>query len=135
MRPNIYLDIDGVLLANEKFLAQGAEEFIEYVVSRYPTFWLTTHCMDNNPTLAVNNVGKLCKPKTLEFLKQIKPTAWKTAKTEAIDFSHPFLWFDDDLYDDEREELLRRDALSSWIEVDLNKYPDQLKTFFSHHLE
>lgn len=118
---NIYLDIDGVLLANELNLAIGAEEFIEYVVTRYPTYWLTTHCMDGDPSFAVQNVGRLCKPKTVELLKKIKPTAWKEAKTEAIDFSQPFLWFDDDLYDDEREELSRNGKLSSWREIDLAK--------------
>lgn len=128
MKPNIYLDIDGVLLANEKFLAEGAEEFIKHVVSNYPTYWLTTHCMDGDPGLAISNVGKLCKPETIEYLKQIKPLSWKVAKTEAIDFSQPFLWFDDDLFDDEREELLQYNVLSSWIEIDLNKCPDQLKT-------
>lgn len=129
MKPNIYLDIDGVLLANEKFLAPGAEDFIKYVVTRYPTYWLTTHCMDNDPSLAIENVGKLCRPEIAELLKQIKPLSWNTAKTEAIDFTKPFFWFDDDLYDDEREELIKHDKLSSWVEVDLVKNPDQLKTF------
>lgn len=123
---NIYLDIDGVLLANENNLAIGAEEFIEFVVKNYPTYWLTTHCMDGDPSLAVENVGRLCKPKTVEFLKRIKPTKWKVAKTEAIDFSEPFLWFDDDLYDDEREVLDRKDKLDSWREVDLAKNENDL---------
>lgn len=123
---NIYLDIDGVLLANEKNLALGAEGFIKYVVTNYPTFWLTTHCMDSNPDLAIENVGKLCNPETIELLRQIKPTSWNEAKTEAIDFSQPFLWFDDDLYDDEREEITKRDLLGSWIEVDLRKDPNAL---------
>ena len=123
---NIYLDIDGVLLANENNLAIGAEEFIEFVVKNYPTYWLTTHFMDGDPSLAVENVGRLCKPKTVEFLKRIKPTKWKVAKTEAIDFSEPFLWFDDDLYDDEREVLDRKDKLDSWREVDLAKNENDL---------
>jgi len=123
---NIYLDIDGVLLANEKFLSVGAEEFVKYVVTRYPTYWLTTHCMDDDPSLAIENVGKLCKPETVELLRKIKPTSWVTAKTEAIDFTKLFLWFDDDLYDDEREELVKRRLLDSWVEIDLDKNPNQL---------
>lgn len=124
---NIYLDIDGVLLANENNLSTGAEEFIEYVVNNYPTYWLTTHCMDGDPSLAVENVGRHCKPKTVELLKKIKPTKWKVAKTEAIDFSEPFLWFDDDLYDDERNELVINNCLGSWVEVDLAKNMNQLR--------
>lgn len=95
---NVYLDIDGVLLANDKFGAKHLDEFLEYLVTNHSVYWLTTHCMDGNPALAVYNVGRVCKPKTLELLNKIKPTAWRVAKTEAIDFSKPFLVFEDDLY-------------------------------------
>ena len=37
---NIYLDIDGVLLVNDNNLANHAHEFLEYITSRYPTYWL-----------------------------------------------------------------------------------------------
>ncbi len=94
---DIYVDIDGVLLANENNLANYAEEFIEYLVNNYTVYWLTTHCMDNDASLAVQNVGRFCKPEIVELLHKIKPTSWKVAKTEAIDFSQPFLWIDDDL--------------------------------------
>ena len=124
---NVYLDIDGVLLANDKNLANYAEAFIEHVVNKYPTYWLTTHSMTEDTSLAVENVGKLCKPSTVELLKKIKPASWKVAKTEAIDFSTPFLWFDDDLYDEEREDLVKHNALDSWIEIDLSKNENQLK--------
>jgi hypothetical protein len=123
---NIYLDIDGVILANEKNLALGAEEFLKYVIPRYPTYWLTTHCMDGDPSLAIQNVGRLCTPEVRELLKLIKPTAWRVAKTEAIDFSEEFLWFDDDLYDDERGTLEKNNALSSWLEVNLSENQNQL---------
>lgn len=128
---NIYLDIDGVLLANEKHIANYAEEFIRNVVTRYPTYWLTTHCMDGDPTLAIENVGRFCKPETLELLRKIIPTSWTIAKTEAIDFTKPFLWFDDDLYDDERIELTNHQALKSWVEVNLSNNPNQLRTLLN----
>lgn len=67
------------------------------------------------------------KPETIDLLHSIKPTRWDVAKTEAIDFSKPFLWFDDDLFEEEREELERHNALSSWIEVDLSKNENQLQ--------
>ncbi|OGM16531.1 hypothetical protein A2V56_00600 [Candidatus Woesebacteria bacterium RBG_19FT_COMBO_42_9] len=41
---NIYLDIDGVILANDKQAALYAKEFLKYVTDNYPTYWLTTHC-------------------------------------------------------------------------------------------
>lgn len=38
MRPNIYLDIDGVLLANEENLSIGAVEFIKYAVEHFDVY-------------------------------------------------------------------------------------------------
>jgi hypothetical protein len=127
----IYLDIDGVLLANDKALANHAEEFIKRVVSKYPTYWLTTHAMDEDTSLAVRNVGQFCSPETVELLKKIKPAPWSVAKTEAIDFGEPFLWLDDDLYEDEREELIKHNALDSWVEVDLMKDENHLAKLMS----
>ena len=66
-------------------------------------------------------------PETLKLLAAIKPTDWSITKTEAIDFTKPFLWFDDDLFPEEREALLAHNALDSWIEVDLAKNENQLK--------
>lgn len=47
-------------------------------------------------------------------------------KTEAIDFTKPFLWFDDDCFSGERIDLKDRGVFHSWIEVDLRKHPDQM---------
>ena len=44
---NVYLDIDGVLLANEENLAIGAVEFIKYAVE---------HCQ---PPLLANTLSRL----------------------------------------------------------------------------
>jgi hypothetical protein len=129
---NIFLDIDGVLLANDKHPANYVHEFLEYVLKNYPdsTYWLTTHCQGdaNRP---IQDVGHLFDSKTVELMKRIKPTTWlnSPSKTEAIDFSEPFLWFDDDLFISERNELIERDVLENWIEVDLKKDPDQLQKF------
>ena len=48
-------------------------------------------------------------------------------KTDAIDFTKPFLWFDDDCYSGERLALKENDAFNSWIEIDIAKYPNQLQ--------
>lgn len=62
-------------------------------------------------------------------MKMIKPTSWDLAKTRAIDFSKPFLWFDDDLFHDEKQALIEHGVLDNWIEIDLSKNPDQLRNF------
>ena len=53
MKPALYLDIDGVLLANEKNLAIGAAEFIKYAADNFDVYWLTTHCMDGTTGHAI----------------------------------------------------------------------------------
>ncbi|GAC1572965.1 MAG: hypothetical protein NVS3B23_08760 [Candidatus Saccharimonadales bacterium] len=124
--PHIYLDIDGVLLANEYHKARYADEFIRYCVQNYPTFWLTTHC-HGDADEALQRLSLVFDQPMLNIMKAIQATDWNTAKTEAIDFSHPFLWFDDDLYADERADLLKHNRLSSWVEVDLAKNETQLR--------
>jgi len=128
--PNIYLDIDGVLLANDLTPANYAKEFLATVLERYPytTYWLTTHC-DGASSVPIQHIGHLFDDETVELMKKIKPTTWQTAKTRAIDFDKPFLWFDDDLFYEEKETLKKHDALDNWIEVNLAKDPDQLAQF------
>ena len=127
---NIYLDIDGVLLANDWNAANHANEFLRFVIEKYPdtTYWLTTHCQ-GNPNTPIEHVGHLFEPDVVELMKKIKPTKWDLAKTRAIDYDQPFLWFDDDLFSEEQEELTERNLLDNWIEVDLRKDPNQLKKF------
>jgi hypothetical protein len=66
------------------------------------------------------------EPRIAELMLAIKPTSFDHAKTTGIDFSKPFLWFDDDCYQRERRDLKKNNAFNSWVEVDLRNYPDQL---------
>lgn len=118
---NIYLDIDGVLLADIGIAANYADEFLQTALAKYPdsTYWLTTHCWKGE-NRAKEVLAAALRPVTVELLDKIKPTGWGEFKTDAIDFSQPFLWFDDDLFDEEREQLIKFDALHSWIKVDLS---------------
>ena len=127
---NIYLDIDGVLLANENNLALHAKEFLFRVLEKNPntTYWLTTHCQGDSET-PIQHVGHLFDIETIALMRNIKPTRWGTAKTEAIDFSKPFLWFDDDCFPDERASLINHGVLDNWIEVNLGKDVSQLRNF------
>lgn len=127
---NVYLDIDGVLLANDLNPANYANEFLRHVLKEYPdtTFWLTTHC-NGDATIPIQHIGHLFEPEVVELMKMIQPTSWETAKTRAINFTQPFLWFDDDLFYEEREVLIKHKCLDNWIEVNLTKNPDQLADF------
>lgn len=127
---NIYLDIDGVLLANDLNPANHASEFLKYVLEKYPdsTYWLTTHCQ-GDANVPIQHIGHLFDAETAELMRKIKPTSWDMAKTRAIDFSKPFLWFDDDLFYEEKQTLIEHDVLDNLITVDLSKDPDQLGKF------
>lgn len=126
-RLNIYLDIDGVLLSSEGRAASYADDFIRLVLSRWPdsTYWLTTHYWrGQNTTRQV--LEPALKPATLRLLDMIKPTTWGDLKTDGINFKQPFLWFDDDLYEEEREILKHYDALECHRNINLQKDPMQL---------
>jgi hypothetical protein len=128
--PNIYLDIDGVLLSDETTLANHANEFLRKVLTDYPdsTYWLTTHCQ-GDATAPIKSFGHLFDPDVVELMQKIKPTTWTTFKTFAIDFSVPFVWFDNDLYDGEKQMLTESGALNYYVQVDLDNDPDQLAKF------
>jgi hypothetical protein len=129
---NIYLDIDGVLLANDLNPANYANEFLRQVLKVFPesTYWLTTHC-NGDASVPIKHIGHLFESDVTKLMEKIKPTSWETAKTRAIDFSTPFLWFDDDLFFEEKEELNKHGLLDNWIEMDLAKNPNQLANFLN----
>ena len=127
---NIYLDIDGVILANDANPAKYADEFIKHIVTNHSVFWLTTHCRQKeNYTIPL--LSRFFSKDSMKYIKQIKPTVWDLNKTEAIDFSTPFLWFDDDLYESEKQELIKHNVLDNWIEVDLRKDENHLAKFLA----
>jgi len=123
----IYLDIDGVLLDGEN-PADGADEFLEFVTSTYPgdVYWLSGRCQ-GDATATVAQIADLFDADTVERISEIHATDWATSKTEAIDFSNDFLWFDDvlDLLD---EQLLsNHGVLDRFILIELHEQPDQLR--------
>ena len=105
MKPIVYLDIDGVLLANDLNPANYVHEFLEIVNKRaLEVYWLTTHCK-GDATTAYKRLELVLQPKTMELLKEVKATNWDSAKTQTIDFTKPFLWFDNDLFYEEKRTL------------------------------
>lgn len=125
---NIYLDVDGVLLASDRGASARVDEFLQAAIKKYPnnTYWLTTYCW-NGVNRAVEALSPYVVLDTLKLLGQVKPTTWRDHKTEGIDFSQPFLWFDDNLSLSSRTVLEKHNVLSDWIEVNLYKNPNQLK--------
>jgi hypothetical protein len=96
----------------------------------YSTYWLTTHCQ-GDASVPIQHIGHLFDTQTVELMKRIKPTKWETAKTRAIDFTRPFLWFDDNLFYEEEQTLVAHNAIDNLILIDLHKDPSQLAKFVS----
>jgi len=129
MNMNIYLDIDGVLLIDEKHASPYADEFLQHMLKKYPdsTYWLTTHNWQGE-NRAKEVLAPYLKPETVELLVKIKPSEWKELKTDAIDFSQDFLWFDDDLWPEELKTLEENNSTGNFIMIDLSKDPEMLKS-------
>lgn len=125
---NIYLDIDGVLMANEQRVSNYHHEFVDHLVNKYPVYWLTTHCK-GDASFTLNHLKMFFHSETMKLFERIMPTNWETLKTEAIDFSQPFLWFDDDVFTAEKEILKQHNCFDSWVEIDLGKDENQLSKY------
>jgi len=108
----LYLDIDGVLLtAKHTRAADGVDEFVGFVTTRFECYWLTTHCKGDSRT-ALKYLEQFIQPKTIKKLEYaVRPTNWDALKTEAIDFESDFYWLDDRPLQVERK-CLEDNALS-----------------------
>jgi len=118
---NLYLDIDGVLIdAKNQKAADGLEDFLLYITSRFHCFWLTTHCR-GGVNASIKYLTQFLDTSLLQLLQKVRPTNWDTLKTEAIDFSTPFFWLDDQPFEAEKAILRKRAAMESLIVVDLKQ--------------
>jgi len=123
---NIYLDIDGVLVSKYHEPVEGLKEFLERITGVHDCYWLTTHCRDGKNERAVEQLEAVYGAGILESANKIKPTAWQTFKTEAIDFSQDFRWLDDYVMLYEETILKKENAHSKLILINLQTNPKQL---------
>ena len=125
---NIYLDIDGVLLHRQKNRAPiGVDYFLrtlnKLIMSGNDVYWLNTHCNGDASTAVKYIEPYLTRHRSTAIIELIKPTTW-TVKTQGIDFSKPFLWFDDKpLGWADKEAMKTHGATDSLVIIDLNKHP------------
>ncbi|PIZ99735.1 MAG: hypothetical protein COX77_00655 [Candidatus Komeilibacteria bacterium CG_4_10_14_0_2_um_filter_37_10] len=124
---NLYLDIDGTIITKQGQEANHLEEFLIYATTNYDCYWLSTH-VQGDATDALRYLESVVSEKSMILLKQFKPTSWSNLKTEAIDFTQPFVWLDDCVFTPEKVILKNRGVLDSLIEIDLKNNPDQLLT-------
>lgn len=117
-RLNIYFDIDGVLLGT-KSPKKDVIKLLRYCLCKYPnsTYWLTTHCKSGeNKT---NFVLRDEFPDSLveQIYNTFLPTDWEVLKTDAIDLDSDFIWFDDNLFESERNILEKYLVLDSFFRM------------------
>lgn len=124
---NIYLDIDGVLIGQNNRAADYADEFLQFILGHWPssTYWLSTHCRNGKDT-AQTLLQPYLRKKTLHQLATIKQTNWDDIKTDAINFKKPFLWFDTELYQEEKAILDHYQAGACFRLINLRKDSMQL---------
>ena len=115
----IYLDIDGVLLGAASPITDRIK-FLNYLLIHFPgsTFWLTSYC--RSAELDAQLIfGGIYPEELIDRLGQnFQSAKWTIRKTEAIDFMHPFLWFDDNLFPPDRLKLIEHNALEFHAKID-----------------
>ena len=126
----LYTDIDGVILGksdttNLPALANYVEEYLEYCLTNFDTYWLTTHCRGDVET-ALHYLEPYASPEIMTLLSKIKPTNFKTFKTEAL--SGDFIWVDDQPTAYEFMMLEQNDWLQRWYQVNTRKNKNELLT-------
>ena len=118
---NIYLDIDGTMIHENLIEPKGAEGLAEFIIALRPhtTYWLTTHCCDGNPEKAREIMKRFVPQELHADIDRIKPTVWDTLKTQGIDWSQDFIWFDNDISTAEWERIRQGTENQQAIEVNL----------------
>lgn len=131
-RPILHLDVDGVLLGKDGrggagvCLARHAEEFLAHCVARFDCRWLTTHCRHGDAGAVMGLLARYADEAFLELAAAVRPAAWRTLKTEAIDFRSDFHLVDDGLLQAEEALLAAHGVLDRWIRADTRARPDDL---------
>ncbi len=121
---NIYLDIDGVLLipdyTNGDKWIPDIENIFKYLTENFNCFWLSTH--SHHGKLDTNKLFySLPKDNLKKYFEKIKSPAWNVLKTEAIDFSMPFIWIEDQPLASEIEVLKQHGCSESLLLVNIKK--------------
>jgi len=125
MKPDIYLDAEGVIFTNGR-PANYSREFMKYIVPNFPTFWIIN---DLKKAKEIDNLALKFEPEMQPLVKRIKPTNWEVLRIEAIDLNRPFLWFGKNLNEREREILDDYGVLRNWVEVDFSTDENRLADF------
>jgi hypothetical protein len=118
--PQLYLDIDGVLLTKNKQVPEGASALLWFALAHFDCYWLTTHCKGQAET-AVRYLQAYYPAELLEALRAVKPTDWDTLKTDGIALREDFYWVDDYPFEAEKQVLEASGLLPRLLVCDLRR--------------
>ncbi|MCA9348006.1 hypothetical protein KC867_01195 [Candidatus Saccharibacteria bacterium] len=123
---NIYLDLENVLI-NKYQLSDFGEVFLQQILTTcpYSTYYFVQKNQDTDVSIQ-QLVKYVTKRRTLEQITRLNPAIWSEAKTDAIDFHEPFLWYDSDIFSEEIEILTHYHASACYRQINLTKDPTQL---------
>lgn len=128
----VYIDIDGVLLRTGKNGPELIPQFrrvIRYLFANFDCYWLTTHVRHGSGSAgAVAKLAPHLRKARIDptILDGIEPAEWETLKTEAIDFSRPFIWLDDDPLPTERQILEESGCADSLVDINWRRRATRL---------
>ena len=127
---NIYLDIDGTLIHEDLTErlgkpAAGLPEFLK-AIQHHNLFWLTTHCRAGDPARPIEILKRVTDESLHPIIESIKGTVWDTAKTQGIDWSQDFIWFDNEISDFELNKFADARQDQQVIEVNIRTNPNHL---------
>lgn len=127
---NIYLDIDGTMIHEDLSArlgkpAKGLPEFLQ-AIQHYNLYWLTTHCRNGDPTRPIEIMKRVTDESLHPIIESIKGTVWDTSKTQGIDWSQDFIWFDNEIASFEWEKFTNATENQRVIEVNIRENHDHL---------
>ncbi|MBP6949249.1 MAG: hypothetical protein KBC41_03670 [Candidatus Pacebacteria bacterium] len=127
----VYIDIDGTILNKNGIPAHGATELIQFCVENFDTYWLTTHCK-GDAEVTMKHIKRYFPDASHQYLAKIQATNWGAMKTDALNFSEDFIWFDDYLMQAELQVLEDYGAESNHIMINLEENPYQLEEMLEY---
>ena len=127
---NIYLDIDGTLIHEDLterlgMPANGLPEFLQ-AIAHHNLFWLTTHCREGDPARPITILKRVTDESLHPIIESIQGTVWDTSKTEGIDWSEDFIWFDNEIAAYELEKFADAGDNQQVIEVNIRENHNHL---------
>lgn len=121
----IYLEIEGILLTKQHDRAVDfADKFLQFILTHWPdsVYWLSEHCWrGKNDT--IETLEPFLGRKTMSMIDLIQPTTWDELKTDGLDFKTPFLWYDTQIFPEEKKILKHYSAIDCLRLIDLDKQP------------